>query len=184
MMEQVVTPKEMHVLLSYPTRAEAESVKAYLVKELRVASDLGIEIEHRKSSWGKGMVFALMVDSYFKSFSTSVQKCHDAARDYCAGLRNGRQEAEEGLLRAWRGTLSTRAYRGIKPLEWADPVGRAAGLTCKRVGTDKDGNLFLRMWKCADGTPADWKEAWSQDTLETWLSKEDMLPFPTWFGDE
>ncbi len=85
------------------------------------------------------------------------------------------------MLKPWRSLLRTRGRDGIRLVSHPDPVGKAAGLKCKRVGVRnyRGGNdtYYIATW-CEDTGRQEWFECWSENQLNQLLEREDYLPFP------
>lgn len=192
-MESSKENKEPFTLLTYESKEVADTVCAYLLKEFTMTADGKCHVIEREARDYKGELkkdregnvkveYAIVLPSHYSTYTTTHQKCRDGARDFMKGYEKGREAAEKRALRPWRALLRTRGRDGIKLVSHPDPVGKAAGLKCKRVGVKVDSWSENRTWYvatwCEDTGKQEWFQCWSEDQVDTLLEREDYLPFP------
>lgn len=149
-----MTDKEQpFVLLRYEDRDTADMICEWLVKTFPYCKDGHARVEEREpEKYARGR-FCILMDAYMKQFSTTREKATTAASDFLEGYRRAMEKAQKIVDDLWRAKLKSKATRDryedkatIKPIKWNDPVGKAAGIKCKRVGVNGYGEYFLYRW--------------------------------------
>ncbi len=153
-----MTEEKTFTLLSYHDKATADMVCAFLLKEFTYTSDGKVRVVEKEQKSGWEGRFCLVMDTYYKSFTTSSSRCQDAAGDFLKGVNVGKDESLARMERFYRSSLKSKNQRGsddnpatvIKAIKWDDPVGKAAGIKCKRIGKNGYGELYIYNWDSDD----------------------------------